>query len=77
MIIYKKDSYKEHKCNIGIDDLRTKEFNEGKEIKVTIEEFQQIANLRFIGIKEVKDDSLSESAGKTAKSGTAAKIKGH
>lgn len=69
MIIKKKTEFADNKCNTYLKDNRDKEFNEGKEIEITEQEFELIKHFRFF--EEIKNGSNSESIGKKEKSRTA------
>jgi hypothetical protein len=56
--IKKKTGYEDHQCLTGLDEIRDKDFNAGKEIGVTLEELNTLSHytgswLDIIG--EVKD----------------------
>ncbi|MBK6914470.1 MAG: hypothetical protein IPJ03_17615 [Ignavibacteriales bacterium] len=48
LTVSKDDSFKDHKVVTGLDETRDKEFNEGKTIEVTLEEFEKIKHYRWL-----------------------------
>ena len=73
MRIKKKTEFTDNKCNTYLKDNRDTEFNEGKEIEITEQEFEQIKHFRFF--EEIKNVN-SKDAGQKEKSRTTPKIKG-
>lgn len=48
LTVSKNESFKDQKVITGLDEIRDKEFNEGKTITVTLEELETLKNYRWL-----------------------------
>ena len=78
MIIKKKESYKEQKCNISKDQVKNSAFNNGEAVDITNAEYLFISDFRWFDIIEEKENgSSTESLSKKRTDRSASKIEGN
>ena len=47
MLIKKRQDYAEHRCVLGLSEKKESDFNAGKEVEVTEDEFNQVKNYEW------------------------------